>query len=101
MDTGLTTVTAEAGEASAVRDRAAKRWHALYVVAKRETATFEALTDVFAGEPSVRVVFDRREGERRHEGSPATVDRRERQRRMHDVSGDLETFGWALVLKNA
>jgi hypothetical protein len=53
----------------------------LVIVRRDEVATFELLCRVFADDPDVRVVWDRRVGERRKGPAPPGVERRLADRR--------------------
>jgi len=48
----------------------------LVVVRKDEFATFELLCRVFAGDPDVRIVWDRRTAQRRREPQSTDAERR-------------------------
>ena len=53
----------------------------LVIVQRGKLATFELLARTFAHDPTVRLVWDRREHDRRQTASPAPEDRRRRDRR--------------------
>lgn len=60
----------------------------VYVTSSDRRDVFEHLRTEFASQPEIRVIQDRRRGERRQVGaSAATPDRRRRDRRGH---GELE-----------
>ncbi len=68
----------------------------LVIVAREELARYAYLKHVFASE-TVEVIVDRRRGERRqHERAPA-FDKRRGDRRVRNVTQDLQGLGWALV----
>lgn len=69
----------------------------LYVVAREEGDLFASLHRAFADESSVAVVLDRRLGERRQRRDVQATDRRRRDRRALDVTGELSGRGWALI----
>ncbi|HEY3065625.1 MAG TPA: hypothetical protein VGL09_07520 [Methylomirabilota bacterium] len=62
---------AEAGAASAF----------LIVVARNEGTLFHRLSEWFLDDPRVRVIMDRRRGERRQRAEPPSRERRQRERR--------------------
>src|SRR5262249_29381876 len=72
----------------------------LVIGARPESARFESLHSMFAG-PATEVIVDRRAGaaERRRAGSDADGGRRHGIRRQRDISGDLRTRGWAVVIR--
>jgi transcriptional regulator of acetoin/glycerol metabolism len=53
----------------------------LVIVRRNEFATFARLSQTFANEPNVRLLWDRRTGDRRQSAAPAPLDRRRRDRR--------------------
>ena len=53
----------------------------MVIVQRGRLATFKLLTRTFAHDPTVRVVWDRRERDRRKTASPTPEDRRRRDRR--------------------
>ena len=53
----------------------------LVIVQRGKLATFELLARTFANDPTVRLVWDRRERDRRVTASPAPEDRRRSDRR--------------------
>ena len=73
----------------------------LFVVARKEEQLYDSLVQAFAGRPGVRVVLDRRAGERRAASAEASRERRERDRRIRPhASGELTTVGWTVVRVN-
>lgn len=65
----------------------------LIVVERSKTDTFQSLTTQFAGNPNVRVIMDRRKGERRRRAADDRVpDRRVRDRRRGSHSFDGRDF---------
>jgi hypothetical protein len=54
---------------------------------------------MFAG-PTTDVIIDRRMGERRRSAPDAAGGRRRNSRRQRDISTDLRTRGWALVMRS-
>jgi hypothetical protein len=72
----------------------------LLIVSRTEPARYQYLKEVFASE-TADVFPDRRvEARRRREGR-ARAERRRGDRRQLDTTGDLQTFGWALVWPRA
>ena len=70
----------------------------LVIVAREGPARYETLHTMFAG-ASTEVILDRRKGERRRSGPGASGGRRREDRRRRDVSAELRTRGWTLVLR--
>jgi hypothetical protein len=70
----------------------------LFIVDRNARRLLAYVRDTFAGtEDEIEVIEDRRSGDRRAEGQPPNIDRRQHDRRKDDVSSDLKRFGWALV----
>lgn len=74
--------------------------HLLLVVSRTQPARHTYLSRVF-GQESMDVILDRRVGERRRARCGAAAERRRRDRRERDTTGDLQTFGWTLVRHRA
>jgi hypothetical protein len=72
----------------------------LLIVSRMEPSRFAYLTHVFANE-TVSVILDRRVEERRQPrfGERAAAERRHEDRRQRDISEDLRTHGWALLVR--
>lgn len=68
----------------------------LVIVPRTEPARYAYLKHVFA-RVGVEVIPDRRLGERRRCREPTTAERRRADRRVRDITKDLQTLGWALV----
>src|SRR6267142_2059617 len=68
----------------------------LFIVSRTESGTYTYLRHALA-KGSGDVIVDRRQGERRRVRQDVTCDRRYGDRRHRDVTGDLQTSGWALV----
>jgi len=70
----------------------------LVVVSRSEPSRVTYLTHVFANK-TVDVVLDRRVEERRRGwlGGRAAAKRRHGDRRQHDITKDLQTYGWAVA----
>jgi hypothetical protein len=79
----------------------------LFIVAHDRTDLFEYFTKIFVHELNVRVVKDRRVGERRRRPAPTTherptherptQERRSRDRRRKAAMPELSRFGFAVV----
>jgi hypothetical protein len=68
------------------------------VIARERTDLYEALRVAFAGQHVIRLVLDRRKGDRRQLSSHAGPERRRRDRRRRaDVERQLRSHGCALV----
>ena len=54
----------------------------LVIVRRGQFSTFKMLSDQFADDPEVRVIWDRRQGtDRRHQARPTPAERRREERR--------------------
>lgn len=73
----------------------------LFVVARDREKLYEYVKRAFADNPTVRVILDRRTGERREGLMPRIPNRRGSDRRGHDASGQLRALGWAIVTLDA
>jgi hypothetical protein len=71
--------------------------HLLFVVARTDFERYEWLTSIFAHDATVEVIVDRRQRERRQGGIPPQGERRRRDRRVRDISYELNRLGYALV----
>jgi PAS domain S-box-containing protein len=80
-------------------ERSAAGGGCLVIVARGGPARYESLHSMFAG-PTTDVIVDRRMGERRRSAADATGGRRRNSRRQRDISPDLRTRGWALVMRS-
>jgi len=67
----------------------------VFIVSRAEPRQYLYLKHVFADESS-DVVLDRRIGERRRSVRPPPIERRRIDRRQRDITGELESLGWAL-----
>lgn len=73
----------------------------LFVVAHNRAKLYEYVKRAFAGNATVRVILDRRSGERRQRQAPGAPARRGSDRRgRFDVSNQLRALGWAIVLQD-
>lgn len=68
----------------------------LAVVAREELPKYTSLTRNFVSE-TMEVVLDRRAAERRRDDHRVATERRQADRRHHDITADLQNAGWALV----
>lgn len=68
----------------------------LYVVSRRRPDLYAYLKRL-AAEDGIPVILDRREGDRRAAAAAPEVERRRTDRRVRDISGDLDAIGWAIV----
>jgi len=68
----------------------------LFIVSRTEPKRYMYLKHVYADERR-DVVLDRRAGERRGSQRPPPTERRHVERRHRDITGELQSFGWALV----
>ncbi|MBI2527929.1 MAG: hypothetical protein HYV93_18330 [Candidatus Rokubacteria bacterium] len=72
----------------------------MYIVSRGAREQFQLVERHFADEPEIQVLYDRRQGDRRgpHSAPPAQPgERRQTDRRLTDIGGDLRAVGWALV----
>lgn len=73
----------------------------LFIVSRQLPDLHRYLSHEFATEADVKVILDRRHGERRSGGDRPAMprgDRRRTERRNHaDVRGELNTLGYAFV----
>ena len=67
----------------------------LFVVSQREAALYENLQRELAGVSGVRVMLDRRQGERRVEHQDVVDDHRRDDRRVRE--GDVSTLGYTVI----
>ena len=68
----------------------------LFIVSRAELKRYTYLKYVYCDD-SRDVVLDRRAGERRRSQRPPPTERRHVERRHRDITGDLQSSGWALV----
>jgi hypothetical protein len=73
----------------------------LFIVARQQFDLYSYLAREFSGEPDVRVIIDRRQGERRQPSErrlPRSSDRRQAERRENaEVGTQLSSLGYAFV----
>ncbi len=70
----------------------------VFVVRRSQTDVYKMLKERFARDPDVRVVWDRRVGERRNRRRPVGRDQRRAERRGPQPS-TWETFGFLVVIE--
>lgn len=71
----------------------------LFVIARDDRKRHALVSQLFAAQPDVEVVCDRRAHERRtsHFSHVVKIERRRRERRSFDISPDLSVKGWACI----
>jgi hypothetical protein len=70
----------------------------VFIVSRTEPRTYMYIKHVFADENrDGRVILDRRGRERRRRQSLPPTERRHMERRHRDVTGELQSSGWAVV----
>lgn len=72
----------------------------MYIVSRGAPEQFQFVERHFADEPDIKVLYDRRQTDRRGAqiAPPAGPrERRQLDRRHTDIDGDLRAVGWALV----
>lgn len=70
----------------------------LFIVSRLEPQLFEYLSREFASEDDVKVIYDRRVGERRRSTGSYDVERRRSDRRtLAHVSRQISSLGYAFV----
>jgi len=70
----------------------------LLIVARDRVRLYEHLRRTFASNRSVRVLLDRRDGDRRANPQPAAERRKEDRRTRPSIDSQLGALGWSLVL---
>jgi hypothetical protein len=70
----------------------------VFIVSRTEPKTYRYIQRAFADEcRGVGVILDRRGHERRRSQRPLPIERRHMDRRHRDVTGELQSSGWAVV----
>jgi len=73
----------------------------LFIVSRQQPDLYSYLAREFSGEPDVRVILDRRQGERRCQHAclgAVPTDRRQAERRGNaEIGAQLTTMGYAFV----
>ncbi len=67
----------------------------LIVVASTETDLYEHLTKIFADVRGIKVILERRQGDRRRQSQDMAVERRQRERRLQ--RGKVSALGYTAV----
>ncbi len=70
-----------------------------FIVSRESPQQFEYIKQAFSGEETVRVILDRRVGDRRARPVPEDVPERRRadRRSRSHLDRELQTLGWALI----
>ena len=68
----------------------------LFIVSRSEPNRYMYLKHEYA-DGDKEVILDRRGGDRRRSQKPPPFERRHVERRHRDITGDLQSSGWALV----
>jgi len=76
---------------------ARKRGRLLFVVSREQPQRYDSLAHAFGGEEDVKVIFDRRRGERRQRSQAPVVERRRRDRRSAIRAWAVGAVGWIRV----
>jgi hypothetical protein len=71
--------------------------HHFIIVARDREPLYRHLTDSLAGNPTIRVVLDRRRSDRHAAATGGTTERRRAERRWRLLDDQLRVFGWAVV----
>lgn len=69
----------------------------LYIVVRNRRALAHDLRRSFDGEADMRVIIDRRHGDRRRRRLGVDLERRHYDRRSRGEDADLRSLGWILV----
>jgi hypothetical protein len=73
----------------------------LFIIARRDPATYETMKQSFGGHADIGVILDRRRRERRWQTIPIEVNRRARERRAANIDALLRQLGWVVVEQRA
>jgi hypothetical protein len=71
--------------------------HHFIIVARDREPLYRHLTAALAGNPAIRVVFDRRRGDRPGPAAGEVTDRRRAGRNWRGIDEQLRVLGWAIV----
>ena len=71
--------------------------HHFIVVARDREPLYRHLSETLAGNPTIRVVLDRRRSDRNGFANGSASERRRAERRWRAVDEQLRVFGWAVV----
>lgn len=77
-----------------------ERARILFIVSRQHRTLHNYVSGRLGAEPAIEVVRDRRGDERRRRERPVPFERRQTQRRVHDVSKSLITLGYAIVRRH-
>lgn len=69
----------------------------LFVVSRNLPERYNSLAYAFDGDRAVRVIFDRRRGDRRQRTSEHVLERRREDRRSADREWTLRSAGWIQI----
>jgi len=70
----------------------------LFIVSRGEPDLYGYVRGSFSGEDTVRIILDRRAGERRRRHAEPGADSRRGDRRSRPtIDRDLRAYGWAIV----
>jgi len=70
----------------------------LFIVSREHRWWYDYLADRFGGDPNVRVILDRRIGERRRDARSVDAERRRAERRLRPhVDGELQGQAYVIV----
>jgi hypothetical protein len=73
----------------------------LFIIARRDPATYETMKQSFASHADIGVTLDRRRRERRWQTIPIEANRRARERRAANIDALLRQLGWVVVEQRA
>jgi hypothetical protein len=86
------------GPRTAIRyEAAARKRRLLFVVSREQPQRYDSLAHAFSGDEEVKVIFDRRRGERRQRSQVPSVERRRRDRRSAIRAWAVGAVGWIRV----
>jgi hypothetical protein len=74
-----------------------RRRRLLFVISREQPHRYDSLADAFGGDEDVKVIFDRRRGERRQRSQVPVVERRSRDRRSAIRAWAVGAVGWIRV----
>jgi hypothetical protein len=69
----------------------------LFIVSRDLPGRYNSLAFAFEGDRAVRVIFDRRRGDRRRVHTTPAVERRKEDRRSADRDSAMRLTGWVQV----
>ena len=71
--------------------------HHFILVARDREPLYRHLSESLADNPTIRVVLDRRRGDRHAPGPGSATDRRRAERRWRVIDEQLRVMGWAVI----